>query len=81
MNIGCVSINLHKQPGDLRFPSLSDVTTKLNKRVRDQFASGRPLLDSCVTDQVPSEAVFWTKLEFKEILGERVRCARLEAAD
>ena len=49
------------QPGHLRFPNLSDVTTKLNKHARDQFASGHPLLDSRVTDQVASEAVFCTK--------------------
>ena len=71
MNIGCVSINLHKQPGDLRFPSLSDVTTKLNKRVRDQFTSGHPLLDSRVTDQVASEAVFWTKTGFPRALRRK----------
>ena len=41
--------------------NFSDVTTKLSKHVRDQFASGHPLLDSRVTDQVASEAVFWAK--------------------
>ena len=51
----------------MRFPNFSDVTTKLDKHVRDQFASGHLLLDSRVTHQVASEAVLWLKLEFKEI--------------
>ena len=50
------------QPGHLRFPNLSDVTTKLSKHVRDQFASGHPFFYSRVTtDQVAYEAVFCTK--------------------
>ena len=60
------------RPGDLRFPNYSDDTTKLN---RDQFARGHPLLDSCMTDQVPSEAVseavFWTKTGFQRALGRK----------
>ena len=60
--------------GDLRFPNFSDVTTKLNKHVRNQFVSGRPLLDSSVSDRVAQ--YFGLKLNFK-----RVRRARLEAEE
>ena len=76
------------QPGNLRFPDFSDVTTKLkdfsdvttklNKHVRDQFASGHPLLDS--GDKVASEAVFWTGAQ--GALGrKRERRARLKEAE
>ena len=61
-------------PGDQRFPNFSDVTTTLNKHVNDQFASGHPLLDSRVTDQVASEAVFWTKTGVERALGGDVGC-------
>ena len=54
-------IGYNQPSGDLRFANFSDVTTTLNKHARNQFASGHPLLDSRLTDQVASEAVFWTK--------------------
>ena len=54
----------------------------MNKQVRDRFASGPPLLDLCVTDQLASEAVhFGLKLEFKELLGKKARRTRLETAE
>ena len=34
---------LNQPLGDLRFTNFSDVTPKLCKHVRDQFASGHPL--------------------------------------
>ena len=58
-------------PGDLRFPSASDFTTKLNKHVCDQFVSGHSLLDSHVSNQMASEAVFCTKTGVQRALGEK----------
>ena len=52
-------------PGDLRFPNFSDVTTKPNIHVR-----GHPLLGSHVTDRVASEAV-WTKTGVQRALGRK----------
>ena len=58
-------------PGDLTFSNFSDVTTKLNKLVHDQFPSGHSLFDYRVSDQVASEAVFWTKTRVQRGLGRK----------
>jgi len=64
-------LSITQEPGDLRFPNISDVTAKLSKHIREQFASGHALLDSRVTNRVASEAEFCTKTGVQRALGRK----------